>query len=108
MEEFDVELVSVPPPAPPPTKRPIEEEEPKRGLFDLNRRDFLMLGLGGGGVLFAILTGYGLAQLLRTKETTPSNPNEKTDPQKKEDKTENKDEKTEKKDKKLDEESSKE
>lgn len=39
--------------------------EDDRPLTDLNRRDFTMLGIGAGGVLFAIATGYGLAKGLR-------------------------------------------
>jgi hypothetical protein len=33
--------------------------------WDLTRRDFVMLGVGAGGVLAAVATGYGLAKLFR-------------------------------------------
>jgi serine/threonine protein kinase len=68
-DEFDVELVAVPPPAaapmmPSPMRgRPADEE---RSLTDLDRRDFIMAGAGGGVVLFAILAGYGLSRLLKS------------------------------------------
>lgn len=66
-EEFDVIAVEI---DTPPPKRIREPGEP-RGLLELDRRDFLMLGLGGGGVLAAILTGYGMAQWIRGKPPTP-------------------------------------
>ena len=84
LDEFDVELVPVPPPAPQlpaPSPAPAQDE---RGLFELNRRDWLMLGLGGGGVLFAILTGYGIAQLVRPR----SQPSVSEDDKKQQPKTE--------------------
>ncbi len=71
---FDVELV------------PFEQLPQPRGLLDLDRRDFLMLGLGGGGVLFALFMGWLLARVLRRtpeeadKETGKPGDKE-TDPQ---------------------------
>ncbi len=56
--EFDVELVSVPMPA------PIPAGKPPRGL---SRRDFVAFGLGAGSVLLAILLGWLMAVLLRQK-----------------------------------------
>jgi len=44
-----------------------DDEEQERGLLDPNRRDFIMFGAGAASVLFAILTGYGLASLARDK-----------------------------------------
>jgi glycine/D-amino acid oxidase-like deaminating enzyme len=44
---------------------------PGHGMY-LSRRDFLMLGTGAGGVLFAMFVGWLLAQFLRRKE--PSSP----------------------------------
>ncbi|OWK35846.1 serine/threonine protein kinase [Fimbriiglobus ruber] len=64
-EEISVELVTLPPPAPvvQAMMPPMEEEE--RPLSDLNRRDFIMLGAGGGGILVAIGIGFGLAKLMK-------------------------------------------
>ena len=74
MEDFDIEVVMI---EPPPKKKRRGEEEP-RGLLELDRRDFLMLGLGGGGVCFAILVGMGLAKIIRKKENDPPVPSEST------------------------------
>jgi serine/threonine protein kinase len=73
-ESFDVELVPVT--APGRAARPAE----RAGLFDWDRRDFLMLGLGGLGVLVAILFGWLFAQLLRRKpaEGPPANTTDET------------------------------
>lgn len=53
--EFDVELVPLPPP-------PSADD---RSLAELNRRDVIMLAAGAGGVLVAILAGYGLSRLVK-------------------------------------------
>lgn len=51
---------------------------PKRPLSELNRRDFILLGSGGLGVLAAVISGFGLAQLLRRgKSPPPSDPDKK-------------------------------
>jgi eukaryotic-like serine/threonine-protein kinase len=57
--DIDVELVSVPLPS-----------DDARGLFELNRRDAIMLCAGGAMVLTAILAGYGLSRALH-KEPPP-------------------------------------
>ncbi len=56
---FDVELVDV---SPPMIQR--DDDEP-RGLFELDRRDAIMLGFGAGFALSAILGGYGLSRAMR-------------------------------------------
>jgi serine/threonine protein kinase len=58
--EYDVELVAIPVP-PPKGKLP----GTKRTLFDLDRRDFIMLAAGAGGAVAAILSAMGLAKLVR-------------------------------------------
>ena len=79
--EIDVELVTLPPPVPMPVReRPVE-----RSLFDLDRRDFIMLGVGASGVLTAVVMGVGLASLLRpstnqSKDTAPK-PGEVPEPE---------------------------
>lgn len=72
---IDVELVSLPVPLSDPFGGPAPapvEEEP-RSMLDWDRRDFLMLGFGAGGMLLAMGTGYGLSKLLRsaTRDTPP-------------------------------------
>jgi len=52
-----VELVATP-------ARPASDPD-GRSAFDLTRRDFVMLGIGAGGVLTAIAAGYGLAKLFK-------------------------------------------
>ncbi|MCI0460070.1 MAG: protein kinase [Gemmataceae bacterium] len=42
--------------------------------WQLNRRDLLMLALGGGSVLFAVFLGWMLAQIFRKREPVPSTP----------------------------------
>ena len=87
----DVEVVTEPmpqvmaPPAPalmdqplvlgdsePATVSPVRPPRVKRPLFDLDRRDFMMLASGGLGVLLAVGTGFGLAQLLKRDKAPPS------------------------------------
>jgi serine/threonine protein kinase len=87
-DEVEVELVSSPSPAPvrpPPFPQPFPLPAPQpvpipddRSLLELNRRDMIMLGTGGFGVLAAVGIGYLLAQALRTKptETQPENTGE--------------------------------
>ncbi len=80
VEEVDVEVVDmaalgapvyVPPPfAPTPAAPAVNPDD--RPLTDLGRRDFMMLGAGGLGVLLAVCGGYGMAQLFRTKPTEPA------------------------------------
>jgi len=72
---IDVELVTLPS-APPMVvaAKPasgLEEEEP-RALTDLNRRDYIMLALGGGLVAAAGGLGIGLARLLAPKAAVPT------------------------------------
>jgi serine/threonine protein kinase len=61
------QLVPVPAPQPFPLPEPVVLLPPERRLWELDRRDMLMLGLGGFGVLTAVGLGYGLAQVLRRK-----------------------------------------
>ena len=68
--DVDVELVSVP--LPPPARAAEDDDEP-RGIFELNRRDAIMLCAGGAMVLTAIMAGYGLSRALR-KEPPPVEP----------------------------------
>lgn len=56
--EINVELVTLPPPG----RRDEEDDEP-RGLLDLDRRDWLMLGAGGFLMLLAIGLGYAVTRL---------------------------------------------
>ncbi len=56
-DEIDVELVTLPAASAKATAG--------RSPFELSRRDFVMLGIGAGGVLTAIAVGYGLAKVLR-------------------------------------------
>ncbi|MGL6076897.1 MAG: serine/threonine-protein kinase [Fimbriiglobus sp.] len=67
MVDVNVELVPWPPPA--PAAVPVAQEP--RSLLDPDRRDFLMLGFGAGGVIFAGALGLGLARLLRTPKEPP-------------------------------------
>jgi hypothetical protein len=60
--EFDVELVAIPCPPPKPVK-PREQ----RGLFELDRRDFIMMAVGAGGTIAAVLAGLVLAKALQRK-----------------------------------------
>jgi hypothetical protein len=72
--EVEVELVVEPVYQPEPmyAEPPPPALPPERELTDLDRRDWLMLGGGAGGVLLAVGLGYGLARLLRKKsDDTP-------------------------------------
>ena len=44
----------------------VSQEVEERGLTELDRRDFIMAGAGGGVVLFAILSGYALSRLFKS------------------------------------------
>jgi hypothetical protein len=59
-DEVDVELVPEPLPGPDPVP-------PDRPLWQLDRRDWLMLAAGAAGVLSAVGLGYGLAKALKRK-----------------------------------------
>ncbi len=61
--EYDVELVAIP--FPPATKPRLARDQ--RPLYDMDRRDFLMLGGGVAGTVLAILAAMGLAKALRKK-----------------------------------------
>jgi hypothetical protein len=60
---YDVELVTVSPPA---------SAENEQDYLQLRRRDFVMMGVGAGGVLFAAFIGWLLAHLFgRKPESSP-------------------------------------
>ncbi len=61
--EYDVELMAIP--FPPATKPRLPRDQ--RPLYDMDRRDFLMLGGGVIGTVIAILAAMGLAKALRKK-----------------------------------------
>jgi hypothetical protein len=44
--------------------KPIKPRD-QRPLYELDRRDFILLGAGVAGTLIAILTAMGLARLVR-------------------------------------------
>ena len=71
--DFDVELIDAL-----PTRNPTWASDRPRGLWELNRRDVLMLGTGGGLVTAAIAAGWGLSRLLRRHdlESEPAPPKE--------------------------------
>jgi serine/threonine protein kinase len=71
--EYNVELVTLP--EYPPATAPPVEEEPK-SIWELSRRDFVLLGLGAVGILTSIGVGYTLARVLRKKEPDPAEPDE--------------------------------
>jgi eukaryotic-like serine/threonine-protein kinase len=68
--DFDVELVNPPGPVIGPADL-VESSKigptPMRPLYDLDRRDFIMLAIGAGGVLGAIGFGLAMAKLNRNK-----------------------------------------
>jgi hypothetical protein len=72
-DEYDVEIVGAAPPVAPP-KPPGDDDE--RSLLELDRRDYIMAGAGGGIVALAILMGYGISRLLRGSSSTASTPAE--------------------------------
>jgi len=59
---FDVDLVAVPCPPPQPPK-----PRDQRSLFDLDRRDFIMMGAGVGGSVIAVLAGLLMARAFQRK-----------------------------------------
>jgi hypothetical protein len=59
---FDVDLVAVP--CPPP--QPVTPRD-QRGLFELDRRDFIMMGAGVGGSVIAVLAGLLMARTFSRK-----------------------------------------
>ena len=71
---FDVELVAIPF-APPKPVKPRDQ----RSLFQLDRRDFIMLGTGAGATVAAVLVGLVAAKALQTKpiEEKPAEPDSK-------------------------------
>jgi hypothetical protein len=84
-DEYDVEIIGVMPPQPMAPPAPLHAKhrdagEP-RGLFDLNRRDFIMAGLGAGLVIVAILIGWGLSRLLKGSQPATSTPSEQQQPE---------------------------
>ena len=86
-DDVDVELVTLPPPVVPqavpalnpfPVGPPVIVRAPDdRSLMDLNRRDMMLLGLGGFGVLASVALGYGLAQVIRRKQPETEEPEKK-------------------------------
>jgi serine/threonine protein kinase len=83
--DTDLEIVK-PPPADRPKRHPgriaspssaeinvelVEETPPRRGLLDLDRRDFVMLTAGAVGVTAAAGAGYALSKLLAGKPVPP-------------------------------------
>jgi hypothetical protein len=63
-DNFDVDLVAVPCPPPQPRK-----PRDQRSLFDLDRRDFIMMGTGVGGSVLAVLAGLLMAKAFQRKPT---------------------------------------
>jgi eukaryotic-like serine/threonine-protein kinase len=62
--EYDVELVAIP--VPPPVKP--RRRGDKRSLFDLDQRDFIMLGVGVAGTIIAVVMGLVLAKAVSGKK----------------------------------------
>lgn len=75
-EEYDVEIVGQPPAIVAPSRTPSPAD---RSLFDVDRRDWIMLGVGGGVIGTALLIGFGVARFMRPSTSTPS---ESTEPKK--------------------------
>lgn len=69
-EEIDVELVDLPSQSASSLTLPAH----RTPLYPHTRRDFLMMGVGAGGVLLAIGIGFGLAQAMRKTEPSPEAP----------------------------------
>jgi len=69
----EVELVTNLPPAPvPPPPPPVYVRAPDdRPLWELDRRDLILLAAGGGSVIGALGLGYGLARLIRPASPKP-------------------------------------
>ena len=68
-DEVDVELVTLPSTAPQPFALPPSsvrrESDADRPLTDLNRRDMILVALGGLGIVAAMGAGFALTRLLR-------------------------------------------
>jgi hypothetical protein len=69
--ELDVELVSA-------DSLPALAREFPQTLEELDRRDYLMLAIGGAGVGLSMLLGYALVRLI-TGRSTPPTDEEKTE-----------------------------
>ncbi len=70
LTDFDVELLPLSGALTAPADLAIarvEQTPPMRPLYDLDRRDFLMLGIGAGGVIAAIAIGIGVASINKNK-----------------------------------------
>jgi len=68
--EYDVEIVTAPIPQPAAAPPKPKGDGDDRSLLDLDRRDYMMAGIGGGLVLSAILAGYGISRLFRKAPPT--------------------------------------
>jgi hypothetical protein len=74
-DEYDVEIIG-PAPANPlvaPLVEPLKKsDQDNRSLVELDRRDWIMLGVGGGIVGGALLLGFGLSRRMRPKPVLPA------------------------------------